>query len=236
MMVRWKNAVGFSAVLMLMFEPAGSNSGHSGPSPKTSQYGVVEDVDGHTYRAVRIGTQYWMTANLRTTRYSDGSPIHRSMDAEAWSEGAVGAYCLPESDPRAPEGAYGFLYNFAAVDHRPGLCPGGWHVPTAAEWHALIDHLGGVEIAGGRMKDVSSGLWRTPVAGTSNASGFSALPAGGRGRFGSASDAGYFATWWAATSHDSAFAWHWGLYPDSNAIRFNPGHKSSGFSVRCVRD
>ena len=177
-----------------------------------------------------------MAANLRTTHYRDGSPIPSSPDAATWSDGLVGATCKPESDPRASEGAFGLLYNFAAVNNSSGLCPKEWHVPTAQEWHALIDHLGGAETAGGSMKDVGSGLWRISTIGASNSSGFSALPAGGRGRLGEPGEAGYFATWWASTSHDLTGAWHWGLFPDSNAIRSNPGHKSSGFSVRCVRD
>ena len=104
------------------------------------------------------------------------------------------------------------------------------------EWRHLIEYLGGAEVAGGKMKENSLGHWRISVPGMSNESGFSAIPAGGRGQYGSAGDVGYYATWWSSTSDDSTYAWHWGLHPDKNSIRANPGHKSSGFSVRCIKD
>ncbi|UCG28351.1 MAG: fibrobacter succinogenes major paralogous domain-containing protein, partial [Bacteroidales bacterium] len=111
----------------------------------------------------------------------------------------------------------------------------GWHVPTAEEWQKLIDYLGGSSVAGGRMRDTGSDLWILPSPGANNRSGFSGIPAGGRGRFGSIDEIGYYATWWSSSSHDSTFAWHWGLFPDKNSIRYNTGHKASGFSVRCIK-
>jgi uncharacterized protein (TIGR02145 family) len=203
---------------------------------RTEYEGTVADVDGNAYRTITIGTQVWLVENLRVTHYRAGGSIPRIADNEEWSGLTTGAYCRPALESAAHKGSYGLLYNFHAVDDSRGLCPEGWHVPTAEEWRSLIDHLGGDQVAGGRMKETSADLWRLSVPGTSNASGFSAFPAGGRGRFGSPAEVGHYATWWASTSHDSDFAWHWGLYPDKNSIRSNPGHKSSGFSVRCIQD
>jgi uncharacterized protein (TIGR02145 family) len=197
---------------------------------------TVTDVDGNVYHTVTIGSQVWMVENLRVAHYRDGAAIPRVSDSEQWSDLTAGAYCLPEHDPSVQKDTYGLLYNFHAIRDRRGLCPRDWHVPTAEEWRTLIARLGGAEVAGGVMKDISSGLWRVPVPGATNESGFSAVPAGGRGRFGRAAEAGYYATWWSATPAEASYAWHWGLYPDRNVIRFNPGHQSSGFSVRCLRD
>jgi len=155
---------------------------------------------------------------------------------DQWSLLTTGAYCLDKNDPSAYIKTYGVLYNFYAVSDSRGLSPKGWHVPTAKEWRELIEFLGGEDLAGGKMKNIQSNLWKKPNPGASNESGFSALPAGGRGRLGSPGDVGYYATWWSSTADDSTYAWHWGLYPDKVNIRYNPGHKASGFSVRCVKD
>ncbi len=38
---------------------------------------VVKDVDGDTYRTVKIGTQVWLAENMKTNRYGNGDPITR---------------------------------------------------------------------------------------------------------------------------------------------------------------
>ncbi len=197
---------------------------------------TVTDIDGNVYRTVTIGKQVWMAENLKVTHYRDGTPIPNVYDNDRWPHAKNGAYCMVDNDSTEYKDTYGLLYNFYAVNNSRGLSPEGWHVPTATEWRKLIEYLGGNDVAGGKMKEISSNLWKIPTPGSSNESGFSGLPAGGRGRLGSAGDVGYYATWWSSTSYDSIYAWHWGLYPDKNNIRFNPGHKASGFSVRCVKD
>ncbi|UCC81416.1 MAG: hypothetical protein JSW64_07545 [Candidatus Zixiibacteriota bacterium] len=53
---------------------------------------------------------------------------------------------------------------------------------------------------------------------------------------GGCGEVGNYATWWSSTSYDSIYAWYWGLYHGKASVRFNPGHKASGFSIRCVKD
>ncbi len=197
---------------------------------------VVKDYDGNIYRTVKIGGQTWMAENLKVTHYRDGTPIPDIPDEDIWSRLTTGALCWMDNDPLTHKDVYGALYNFHAVTDSRNICPPGWHVPTIEEWRILENSLGGQKVAGGKMKDFASGLWKVKHSGVTNESGFSAVPAGGRGRTGNPGEGGYYATWWSSTSYDADFAWHWGLYPDKPAIRSNPGHKASGFSVRCVKD
>lgn len=202
----------------------------------TEESQSLTDYDGNIYRTVRIGHQIWMAENLKVTHYRDGTPIPNVPDNDIWPHLRTGALCWLENDPSSFKDIYGALYNYFAVVDPRKLCPYGWHIPTIDEWLILENELGGKDVAGGKMKDIASSLWEAIHRGANNASGFSARPAGGRGRFGSPGEAGRYATWWATTEHDSGFAWHWGLFPDRGSIRRNPGHKNSGFSVRCVKD
>jgi uncharacterized protein (TIGR02145 family) len=204
--------------------------------PSQASVKAVSDVDGNKYSTVAIGNQIWMVENLKVTRYRDGTQIPRVEDDKEWAIVDIGAWCRPALDPSMEIAAYGLLYNYRAVSDCRGLCPDGWHVPTAAEWRELIGYLGGAGIAGGKMKVTSAGSWSIQPLGTTNESGFSALPAGGRGRLSGAGEAGNYATWWSSTQHDSLYAWHWGLHPDKHEIRYNPGHVQSGFSVRCIKN
>lgn len=197
---------------------------------------TVTDFDGNVYHTVRIGSQVWMGENLKVTHYRDGTPIPNVPDNDRWPLATDGAYCMVDKGSTDYKETYGLLYNFYAVQNGCNLCPEGWHVPSESECMILIQFLGGTDVAGRKIKDNSSNLWKNKNTRATHESGFSGLPAGGRGQFGSAGDVGYYATWWSSTSYDSLFAWHWGLFPDKDGIRSNPGHKASGFSVRCIKD
>lgn len=139
----------------------------------------VRDRDGNLNRAVRIGTQVWMAQDLRVTRYRDGSPLSLITDVAKWRDAASGAYCWYENDRVGHRAAHGVLYDFHAVADARGLCPAGWHVPSDAEWAALVKYLGGPPAAGGSLKDTLAGHWNRPNLGAKNRSGFGGLPGGG---------------------------------------------------------
>lgn len=141
---------------------------------------VVRDIDGNEYAIVRIGTQQWTGANLRTTHYNDGTPITLLEDQEAWAQcenSEEAAYCLYDNDATNSE-LYGMLYNWHAANTGK-LCPEGWHIPSVEEWKTLSDYLG--SNAGAMLKSTSgwSDTWgesKPEYQGTDDY-GFTALPA-----------------------------------------------------------
>lgn len=202
---------------------------------ETTSADTVFDIDGNTYTTVIIGSQVWLAENLKVTRCRNGHELPYVSNDTAWSAWPGGAYCWCNDDSTNKE-LYGALYNFAAVIDSCGLCPKGWHVPTESEWLRLIAFLGGDEVAGGKLKEKGTAYWNYPNIGATDECGFRGRPGGGRGRISGSGDIGEFATWWSSTPYDSTYAWHYGLYRNSAKMRFNPGHRASGFSVRCVKD
>jgi uncharacterized protein (TIGR02145 family) len=165
--------------------------------------------DGQSYKTVKIGTQIWFAENLN---YATSS----------------GSWCYDDNSSNCSK--YGRLYDWKTAKKS---CPGGWHLPTDAEWTTLTDYLGGEKIAGGKMK--SKSYWDSPNTGATNSSGFTALPGGGSWS-GSFYNVGDYGGWWSASEYDASDAWHRHLsFSYATVFRYNT-HKLYGFSVRCVKD
>jgi uncharacterized protein (TIGR02145 family) len=199
------------------------------------------DADGNTYTTVSIGTQVWMKENLKVSKYRNGNLIPTNLDNASWKNTTSGAYAIYNNDA-ANNNTYGKLYNWYALADSRGLCPTGWHVPSDAEWTTLKTFLGGTNVAGGKMKstgtiEAGTGLWYAPNQDATNSSGFTAFPGGCRNAGGTTSNViGDTGFWWSSTEGTSTFAWYRGLqYTSANSYRASNG-KTSGFSVRCLRD
>jgi uncharacterized protein (TIGR02145 family) len=202
----------------------------------TSQ--TVTDIDGNTYNTVQIGTQVWMSENLKTSRYRNGGSIPYVLGNAAWAALTTGAWSNYDHDA-ANDPIYGKLYNWYTT-LGDTLCPTGWGVPTDAEWTILTTYLGGESVAGGKMKSIGTAYWSSPNTGATNESGFSVLPGGYRSRGGSFSNISYFAFFWSATEYVTSTAWIRNLFNnfgfvDRGGIIYNVD-KSVGASVRCLRD
>jgi uncharacterized protein (TIGR02145 family) len=59
-----------------------------------------------------------------------------------------------------------------------GVCPSGWHIPSDAEWQALVDFAGGDETAGTKLKSTSGWYIDDYYIPGTDGYGFSALPGG----------------------------------------------------------
>jgi len=196
----------------------------------------VADIDGNYYYTTDLGSREWLGSNLRVTRYNNGDPVGTTdpsfVNIEAEAEPKYQwAYLGDESKVSD----YGRYYTWHAVSDSRKLCPAGWHIPSDEEWTDLINWYGGELKAGDPMKYISI-LWdiyHLPYYGNS---GFNAIGSGYRKPDGTFMELRKSATFWSSdpVSETEAYCRRIeGLIP---VVTRNASNKSSGFSVRCVRD
>lgn len=189
--------------------------------------------------SVTIGTQVWMKKNLNVSQYCNGDPIPQIKDSAEWTTLTTGAWCYYNNDPSNGE-IYGKLYNWYAVNDPRGLAPEGWHVATDMEWTKLENFLGGLLIAGDKLKSTGTiesgdGLWYSPTKAT-NESGFSAVPGGARYFFGSFYGIGKRSHWLIASDGNVAHEYIRYLINNDSRIYTSTPSELDGLSVRCVKD
>jgi uncharacterized protein (TIGR02145 family) len=195
----------------------------------------ISDIEGNVYNTIQIGTQLWMKENLMVTKYRDGSLIPSAADVTRWSGFSSGAYCWMNNDPVSYAITYGALYNGYTMDD-DNLCPTGWHVPTDADWTILTDFMGGLDVAGGKLKEVGTAHWESPNTGATNEFGFTALPSGNRSNYGGFYDFGRYGYWWSSSEVGTVVASHRGVRYDGSDVLVGDKDKRFGFSVRCIKD
>lgn len=215
----------------------------------------VTDFEGNHYPVVRIGNQCWMAENMRSTTYADGTPMIDGSSSIGDSllstfsqpaEQLIGWYFSYEGDSLHAKN-YGYLYNWPTVVNGvevirnsrgfiQGIAPEGWHIPEVEEWRAVIDYLGGIDIAGARLKDLNSSLWSQNSQDISDASGFAAFPGGFCLNNTSYQEEGESAYFWTASPSIVNHAYH--ILLSNHDSRANVlGHQDSkrfGYSLRCV--
>lgn len=206
----------------------------------------VTDYEGNRYNVRTFGTQIWMIENLKSTKYSDGTPI------------SFGLYFPGNNITNVAK--FGYLYDWAAAIKQPakydtimlnveglrvqGACPTSWHLPSENEWLQLINLYGGKEVAGLKLKIANPGYWLEPVKIEAPLSGFNAIPAGRRFDDGTYNSVGNNAAYWTTSQ------WLMGgaimgrnvemifLLPNVTIYHTNgnnaPG--SVGLSIRCIKD
>jgi uncharacterized protein (TIGR02145 family) len=201
-----------------------------------NQAQMVLDYDGNLYDTVMIGTQVWMKQNLKVTHYNNGSLIPNVADSTTWVNLTTGARCYYNNDSVAHDSVYGSLYNGYAVNDTSGICPEGWHVSTNAEWQTAEAHLGGVDIAGGKMKEAGTVHWVSPNTGASNSSRFTGLPGGMRDPANKFITLGENGLWWTGSAFNTSFVWSTYLWTLFTGVDHNPAPKNYGLSIRCVKD
>lgn len=183
---------------------------------------TIADIDGNIYHTITIGTQTWLVENLKTTHYRNGDAITLATSNITTS----GAYSNPSSDPNLGK-LWGRSYNWYAVNDNRLLAPIGWHIPSDTEWRTLAAYLGGIDIAGLKLRELGTSHWTSPNAGATNSSGFTAIPFGGTGDE---------INFWSSTSYDSQLAWLNVLTYNYNGLSIFAHWKTYYSGIRCIKD
>lgn len=220
----------------------------------------ITDYDGNKYYTVQIGKQCWTKENLRTTHYSDGTPIPLYADL------VLETPCryLPHNNEDVVA-TYGYLYNWMAVmnsvfgfpsaspNGTQGICPTGWHVPSDDDWTQLTEYVSSLNtcVCGGDTKYIAKALasttgWYTSPfkcsignkAEVNNATGFSAIPAGQFLGLNSFDRFREYACFWSSTQQDKDNAFFRAIRYDTEFVYGTSTTlpKYVGCSVRCVKN
>ncbi len=200
--------------------------------------GTVQDMEGNTYRTVKIGSDIWLAENLRSTVFQDGSEIETAF--------------IPDDD-ESNLLKYGRLYAWHDVSDERNICPVGWRVASDADWKALERAIGVPE------EDLDKTGWRgdNDIAITLkdsqpdsmfkkfdqsqvNKHGFSATPAGVKWNNWYITQ-GIYTEFWTSSSATEKEAYARTLaYASWNThkgeIRRATLGKNYMFSVRCVKN
>lgn len=204
----------------------------------TKEYGNVTDVDGNIYKTAEIGTQVWMAENLKTTKYQNGdligttTPITLDISGQITPKYQWDNYNGTESNVQT----YGRLYTWYAVTDNRGVCPSGWHIPTNIDLENLTTFLGGIMVAGGKLKESGTLHWLSPIIFATNESGFSALPGTDRSNVGTFQSNGYSSKFWTSDELNETNSLYWSLSDKNNYVSIANTYKSNGLSVRCIKD
>jgi uncharacterized protein (TIGR02145 family) len=197
-------------------------------------YGEVTDVDGNKYKTVVIGLKIWMAENLKVTKFNDGTSL-ASLTESDFKTTNESAYTIYNGNSgNLP--TYGYLYNGYTVTNTKNVCMQGWHIASSSDWYTLASSLGGLDMAGGRMKAIST-TWATPNEGATNESGFTGLPGGSYCRIclsnnGLFADIGTDGYWWSSQSAEFFY-----LTNNLTSLRTkSTGASNDGMSIRCVKD
>lgn len=181
----------------------------SAPQPVFSYF--TDPRDNQVYKTVQLENQTWFAENLNYKTSSD-----------SWD------YNNLESNGNI----YGRLYLWETACN---ICPRGWRLPFDDEWGLLISGLGGINIAGGKLKEIEHTHWFNPNEGATNSTGFTALP-GGNCFYQEFSQKGEYAYFWTATKYGSQDAMHYRLDYDNKGVYHSHSIITRGMSIRCIKN
>jgi uncharacterized protein (TIGR02145 family) len=188
---------------------------------------MTDSRDSKVYKTVVIGTQTWMAENLNygtylggvasDSKYLNGAQKFCYANNVAFCDRDGGIYQWHTAMNLAKECSDGTKSCSAQINNgnHQGICPVGWHIPKKTEWEVLTNFLGGVGLAGKKMKLSSFG-------NGDNSSGFSAIGTDDKALF------------WEADEKDMTHGQSRRLNT-SDAFFSDNQAKYSGLWVRCLK-
>ena len=197
----------------------------SAPEPlKHSKGSFTDSRDGQVYRTATIGSQTWFAQNLNFKNSNSFCYLKKKENCEV----------------------FGRLYVWSAA--MDSACPPGWHLPSKNDFETLFNAIDRFINAGKKPLEPRIGLgkvlksqeyWldRIVAESTTDDYGFSVIPAGDRnydGNFFNIKERAYF---WTSTEEDEnrAYATVFSFSNSGVETRYYY-QKSSGFSIRCIKD
>jgi uncharacterized protein (TIGR02145 family)/prepilin-type N-terminal cleavage/methylation domain-containing protein len=236
---------------------AGKNfASHHGIGEWLCGFDFVDDRDDESYTTVQIGSQCWMSEDMKydngctTVEWPANTPITNDI-------GWCGCYNFDQGICDE----YGMLYQWSAAMNSSteqgaqGICPEGWHVPSADEINTLLDFLklsdnfqhqcgNNVNYIVKALSSTSS-LWTTSATvcntgndiPSNNSSGFNALGSGYRYNNGIfyGKDAAF--GFWSSTHYNPYDrAYYRRISYNASEISCCGDYKVMAYSVRCLKD
>lgn len=207
---------------------------------------LIDSRDSKAYNTVQIGSQCWMQENLnigtQVTSINTGSP-----HSDQFNNGIIEKYCYNNNSTNC--NIYGGLYEWdemmqynpsddSTIGTTQGICPVGWHLPTAWEQYALINYvdteMGSLGNAGDKLKTAADCFGGIDCG----ISGFNGLLAGTRDYRGyfvnTDPDLGPFGVFWSSAGWSNGnFSF---LALNSNLTGIDEMAYTFGNSVRCIKD
>ncbi len=223
----------------------------------TSRIDSVKDHENNWYKVVQIGNQCWLKENLRTENVNNKGNVYTPTNQQT---------------PGYNVTTYGRLYDWAAVMQGAnastavpsgvrGICPEGWHVPSANEWDTLTYHVfsnddykcgcnagsvwtssapciaNALSAATGWTNSALEGCNAGNASAKRNLTGFSVIPVGYYHHESSTVQlSGNYAYFWSATDFSFPNRRSRTFCGDYSNVIENYGNEEFGFSVRCVRN
>ena len=228
------------------YETSGSSNNQTSSSSKESwaflnpaiSYGeMTDDRDGQVYKTVVIGAQTWMAENLNY-EYSFGTFCYQQQDSNCVRFGKLytWAAAMDSIGSFSQKGKNcGYLTQCSPTYPVQGVCPNNWHLPTIDEWKELFEFESINYVA--KFLKSATGDWRGQW-GSTNSSGFSAVPSGGLDyRNQNMGDNAFF--WTSSISQEEPYSnsfYTFILHDQQSANYDNSSSRISAFSIRCLKN